>query len=130
MTKIMINILQLSVGTCHSIWGTYSVVKFIVNVKVVEKRVNSVVGRVIVLKVMTQMSKLGITRRMLKITRPRSPKVETCAGSVDRAFAREPFQRLVVLARTAEALLSADATEFAESMAVTGDGMRGVVGLR
>lgn len=94
--------------------------KFIVKVKVVEKSVNSVVGRVMVLKVMTQSSKLGITRRILRITRPRRPKVETCAAWAGRPFARELFTVPVVLARTVEALLAAEATEFAAAMAVMG----------
>jgi hypothetical protein len=57
------------------------------------------------------------------MTRPRRPKVEACAALTGRAVARELFTAPVVLARTAEALLAADAAEFAASMAVMGDGM-------
>lgn len=43
---------------------TYSVVKFIVNVKLVEKRANSTVGKVIVVKVMIQINMPGIPLAM------------------------------------------------------------------
>ena len=41
--------------------GTYKVVKFMVKVRLIEKRVKSHVGRVMVVKVITQYRKLGIT---------------------------------------------------------------------
>lgn len=43
---------------------TYSVVKFIVKVKLVEKRANRTVGRVIVVKVMIQISMPGMPLAM------------------------------------------------------------------
>ena len=47
---------------------THRVVKFIVKVKLVEKRANSTVGRVIVVKVMIQMSMPGIPLAMASRT--------------------------------------------------------------
>ena len=43
---------------------TYNVVKFIVKVKLVEKRANRTVGRVIVVKVMIQISMPGMPLAM------------------------------------------------------------------
>lgn len=56
-----INLLQ---GHRHAVGDTYSVVKFMVKVKLVEKRANSTVGKVIVVKVMIQMSMPGIPLAM------------------------------------------------------------------
>jgi hypothetical protein len=66
---------------------------------------------------------LGITRRMLNITRPKSPKVEVCGTSAGWTPANEEFMMSVTLAGTGETLLAARAAEFAASMAVTGDCM-------
>ena len=41
--------------------GTYKVVKFMVKVRLIEKRVKSHVGSVMVVKVIAQYRKLGIT---------------------------------------------------------------------
>ncbi len=51
----------------------YSVVKFIVNVRLVEKRANSTVGKVIVVKVMIHMSMPGMALTMASIARPSKP---------------------------------------------------------
>ena len=55
-------------------------VKFIVKVKLIEKRVKSHVGRVCV----TQKSMVGRTLKMERMTRPSMPKVDD--GAVSAAF--------------------------------------------
>jgi hypothetical protein len=55
---------------------TYRVVKFIVNVRVVENSVKSHVGRVIVVNVMDQYKILGIALNMKRISRLRPPRTE------------------------------------------------------
>jgi hypothetical protein len=54
----------------------YSVVKFIVNVKLMENSVNSHVGSVIVVKVMSQYRAPGITLRMKRSSLPNRPSSE------------------------------------------------------
>jgi hypothetical protein len=54
----------------------YKVVKLRVNVRLVENRVNSHDGIVIVAKVPTQYSTIGINLRIVRTTLPKSPKVE------------------------------------------------------
>lgn len=56
--------------------GAYSVVKFIVTVRLIDIRVNSHVGRVIVVKARTQYSAPGITLSTARTTRPRKPNDE------------------------------------------------------
>jgi hypothetical protein len=46
-----------------AVWRTHRVVKFMVKVKLMENRVNSHVGRVMVAKVMTQKRRPGIMRK-------------------------------------------------------------------
>jgi hypothetical protein len=65
-------ILLVSSGKMH----TYRVVKFIVNVRVVENSVKSHVGRVIVVNVMDQYKILGIALNMKRIRRLRPPRTE------------------------------------------------------
>lgn len=55
-------------------------VKFIVKVKLIEKRVKSHVGSVYV----SQKSRVGRTLKMERMTRPRRPKVDE--GAVSAAF--------------------------------------------
>lgn len=57
-----------------------SVVKFIVNVRLMEKSVNSHVGRVMVVKVMIQYNAPGSTPKMPRITRANNPKVDEDAA--------------------------------------------------
>jgi hypothetical protein len=59
---------------------SYKVVKFIVNVKLMEKRVKSQAGSVYVI----QTRILGSTLRMERMTRPSRPKVED--GAFSAAF--------------------------------------------
>lgn len=69
---------------------TYSVVKFMVNVKLMEKSVNSPVGSVMVVKVMTQYRKLGTAWKTKRKRRPRTPGmiVGTGGGGVVAGRAR------------------------------------------
>lgn len=60
--------------------GSYSVVKFMVKVKLIEKSVNSHAGSVYV----TQKRMVGSTLKTERITRPKTPKVED--GAVSAAF--------------------------------------------
>lgn len=55
---------------------TYSVVKFMVKVKLVENRANSTVGKVIVVKVMIHISIPGIPLAMASKTEPNMPSHE------------------------------------------------------
>ena len=55
----------------HRIDGTHRVVKFMVKVKLVEKRAKRRVGNVMVVKVMIQISSPGIPLAMTKKARPR-----------------------------------------------------------
>jgi hypothetical protein len=57
----------------------YRVVKFIVKVRLMEKRVNSHVGKVYV----TQYRMVGSTLKMDRMTRPSRPKVVGGVGSAD-----------------------------------------------
>lgn len=57
--------------------SAYRVVKFIVKVKLMEKRVNRVVGIVMVVKVITQYSTLGTTWKRKYKTRPRRAAMVT-----------------------------------------------------
>ena len=59
-TMSILCLVSLLRGHCHLVTLTYSVVKFIVNVKLVENRANSTVGKVIVVNVMIQISKPGM----------------------------------------------------------------------
>ena len=72
------------------------------NVKVVENSVNSQVGRVIVVKVMIQYSRPGMTLRTASITRPKSPKVEGDAISAARKASTDDCAASVALASNAE----------------------------
>ena len=80
----------------------YRVVKFIVNVRVVEKRVNSHVGRVIVVNVIVQYSSPGMTRSTASITLPRMPNVEVDAVSIGLMAGTDASRASTVLASTAE----------------------------
>lgn len=68
-----------------------------VNVKVVEKSVNSHVGSVMVEKVISQYRNPGITRKTARIIQPSNPKVDICAGSV-------AFSEAVLFANSSEEL--------------------------
>jgi len=61
---------MLSAGTFAGTKSAYRVVKFIVNVRLVEKRANSTVGKVIVVKVMIHISIPGITLTIASIACP------------------------------------------------------------
>jgi hypothetical protein len=100
----------------------YRVVKFIVNVKVVEKRVNSHVGRVIVVKVIVQNKRPGMTRKTANMTRPRMPNVVVDATSTDLMAGTEAFSASTVLARTAEELFATEVVVAAASMVACGVG--------
>ena len=68
----------------------YSVVKFIVNVKLVEKRAKRTVGKVIVEKVINHINIPGIPLAMTKIAWPSSPSHDAeggFSGTVERAEA-------------------------------------------
>jgi hypothetical protein len=56
--------------------STHSVVKFIVNVRLIENRVNNHVGRVMVVKVMTQYRTLGTTWKRNRKRRPINVAIE------------------------------------------------------
>ena len=60
--------------------GSYSVVKFIVNVKLMEKSVKSHVGSVIVEKVITQYKTLGIVWKTREKTQPIHPTMVVGVG--------------------------------------------------
>lgn len=60
--------------------AAYRVVKFMVKVKLIENKVKSHVGSVMVVKVIIQYSAPGSTVRMLSITRASRPNVEEDAG--------------------------------------------------
>lgn len=59
---------------------TYRVVKFMVKVRLMEKRVKSQVGRVMVVKVITQYRRPGTTWKKKKKTRPTKP-IEDAGGT-------------------------------------------------
>lgn len=61
---------------------TYRVVKFIVNVRLMEKSVNSPVGSVMVVKVMTQYRKLGTAWKTKRKRRPMTPGMIVGTGGV------------------------------------------------
>ena len=71
--KTMRSLWRISKRTFLQQESTYKVVKFIVKVKLVEKRVKSHVGRVIVVKVTSQYRIPGRTRARNRIERPINP---------------------------------------------------------
>lgn len=74
--KTVITSLQWLVASGQRRRATYKVVKFIVKVKLIENKVKSHVGRVMVAKVMIQYSVPGSTVKTRSITRASRPKVE------------------------------------------------------
>jgi hypothetical protein len=92
--------------------GTYKVVKFIVNVRLMEKSVKSHVGRVMVVKVMIQYRVPGSTRRTVRMARARKPNVEGVCSAAWRAATADgrtlgAFGELLVTALTVELAASA-----------------------
>jgi hypothetical protein len=87
--------------------SSYKVVKFIVNVRLIENNVNSHVGKVMVVTVIIQYRMLGITRKIARTTRPKRPKVE---GDDDSAALSCETEDSTASTTTAELFAIADAT--------------------
>jgi hypothetical protein len=83
---------------------TYRVVKFMVKVKLIEKSVNSHVGRVMVAKVITQYRKLGMTWKKKENSHPIHPTMVEGVGGDDGGGGRKELEK-------------ADATEKLAAMA-------------
>lgn len=66
---------RLERGTEYKCSYTHSVVKFMVNVKLIENKVNKEVGRVIVANVITQYRTLGMTWKKNRKKRPMKPAI-------------------------------------------------------
>lgn len=85
INKLLVRFRQWSAYTPHErgrqLWGkSYSVVKFIVNVRLMEKSVNSHVGNVMVEKVMIQYRTLGMTWKKKEKTHPIHPAIVVGTG--------------------------------------------------
>lgn len=91
---------------------SYSVVKFIVKVKLIENSVKSHVGSVYV----TQKRMVGRTLRMDRITRPNKPKVEDGVISAIFMAVSEVCAASAALDTTAAELLTSDVTAAGSAM--------------
>jgi hypothetical protein len=87
---------------------THRVVKFIVNVKLVEKSVKSHVGSVIVVNVTDQKRILGKTRRRNKSRRPDRPRKELVCGLSGAGDVVASCERAGVVAKFMRALNVSD----------------------
>ena len=98
--------------------STYKVVKFMVNVRLMEKRVKSHVGSVMVVNVTIQYKRPGSTMRTVRITRPSRPNVDGEAASAALMAEMEACSASVAFSRAGTALLAADDAALAASMVV------------
>ncbi len=80
--------------------------KFIVNVKLVENKVNSHVGKVMDVKVISQYKTLGITLKTKTIMRPSKPMIELAGGASCIAAAVEAVALLMAELKIEDMLLA------------------------
>ena len=101
-TNSAIKSLQLSAGVVSTSEYTYNVVKFMVKVKLIEKRVNSHVGNVMVLNVMSQTSAPGTILTRKKTNLPTRASIPAALlGSVVRVAFMEVLKEGLLMAATA-----------------------------
>lgn len=96
--KTRINMLLCLASAMSYQPSTYSVVKFMVNVRLMEKSVKSHVGRVIVVNVMIQYRVPGSTRRTVRIARARNPNVDGDCSAAWRAATADGRALVALLA--------------------------------
>jgi len=114
--KTSINILCTLDCATYALRSAHSVVKFIVNVRLMEKRVKSHVGRVIVVKVMIQYRVPGSTRRTVRMTRARTPRVDGDCSAAWKAATADGMASVEV-GRAVGELLAIELTELRASAA-------------